>query len=121
VGEPLRGCQPPNARPRCAACRLRPPRPSLRSAAAPTSFSNLYFTELQGKWTKKKWAGPPQYEDASKQLMMLPTDMALVWDKKFRKFVDLYAKDEEKFAADFAEAFGKLLALGVPFPDAPSA
>merc|ERR1739848_797438 len=31
---------------------------------APTTFSNLYFTELtQNTWTKKKWDGPLQYED----------------------------------------------------------
>jgi hypothetical protein len=29
--------------------------------------------------------------------MMLPGDMALLWDKKFKKYVDLYAKDEEAF------------------------
>ena len=29
--------------------------------------------------------------------MMLPTDMALVWDKKFKPYVELYAKDDEKF------------------------
>ena len=40
---------------------------------------------LNTKWTKKKWAGPLQYEDPSGKLMMLPTDMALVWDKKFKK------------------------------------
>lgn len=84
---------------------------------APTTWSNLYFQELtNNKWRKKKWDGPLQYEDKSGQLMMLPADMALLWDKKFRKFVELYAKDAEKFDADFAGAFGKLLELGVPFP-----
>jgi cytochrome c peroxidase len=52
--------------------------------------------------------------------MMLPSDMALVWDKKFKKFVELYAKDEDKFFSDFAAAFSKLLELGVPFPQAAS-
>jgi hypothetical protein len=37
------------------------------------------------KWTKKKWNGPLQYEDKTGTLMMLPTDMALVWDRKFKK------------------------------------
>jgi hypothetical protein len=46
---------------------------------------------------KKRWNGPLQYEDKSGQLMMLPTDMALLWDKKFKPYVDLYAKDEEAF------------------------
>jgi len=84
---------------------------------APITFSNLYFVELKNnKWKKKKWSGPEQYEDKTGTLMMLPTDMALLWDRKFRKFVDLYAKDEEKFNQDFAAAFSKLLELGVPFP-----
>lgn len=86
---------------------------------APTTFSNLYFVELKdNKWKKKKWNGPEQYEDKSGQLMMLPADMALLWDRKFKKYVDLYAKDEDKFFQDFAAAFSKLLELGVPFPEA---
>jgi cytochrome c peroxidase len=41
---------------------------------APTTFSNLYFTELvNNSWKKKKWGGPMQYEDKSGELMMLPT------------------------------------------------
>jgi cytochrome c peroxidase len=50
--------------------------------------------------------------------MMLPGDMALLWDRKFKQFVDLYAKDEDTFFKDFAAAFGKLMELGVPFPAA---
>lgn len=84
---------------------------------APTTFSNQYFVELkENKWRKKKWDGPEQYEDPTGTLMMLPTDMALIWDRKFRKFVDLYAKDDDKFREDFAKAFSKLMELGVPFP-----
>jgi len=80
---------------------------------APTTFSNLYYQELKNnKWRKKRWNGPLQYEDKSGQLMMLPTDMALIWDKKFRPYVDLYAKDEETFFKDFSAAFQKLLELG---------
>lgn len=103
---------------------------------------------------KKKWSGPLQYEDKSGQLMMLPTDMALLWvrrrpdndtdtdtdrttltslasltpppprthmhahiftslaslnlfpwfqDRKFKPWVELYAKDEEVF---FKVCFG---------------
>ena len=84
---------------------------------SPTTFANRYFVELtELKWRKKKWSGPVQYEDKSGELMMLPTDMALLWDRKFRPHVDKYAADEEAFFRDFAAAFGKLLALGVPEP-----
>ena len=51
-------------------------------------------------------------EDSSGKLMMLPSDVALLWDKTFRAYVILYSKDEEQFFKDFSRAFGKLLALG---------
>jgi catalase (peroxidase I) len=41
--------------------------------------------------------------------------MALIEDPEFRKYVVQYAKDGDKFANDFAAAFGKLLELGVDF------
>jgi cytochrome c peroxidase len=63
----------------------------------------------------KPWTGPDQYEDATGKLMMLPSDMALVADPEFKKYVELYAKDEARFFKDFAAAFSKLLELGVPF------
>lgn len=86
---------------------------------APITFSNLYFKDLSERtWRKKKWDGPLQYEDKeSGQLMMLPADMALLWDKKFKKWVDIYAKDEERFFADFSAAWTKLMELGVNFPE----
>lgn len=40
--------------------------------------------------------------------------MALLWDRKFKKWVHHYAKDEAAFTADFAAAFSRLLELGVP-------
>jgi cytochrome c peroxidase len=46
---------------------------------------------------------------------MLPTDMALVKDKEFKKHVDRYAKDSDVFFTEFSDAFVKLLELGVPF------
>ena len=44
--------------------------------------------------------------------MMLPTDLVLIQDKKFKKFVNIYAKDSPKFFKDFAKAFQKLEELG---------
>lgn len=83
---------------------------------APTTFSNDYFVQLlNAKWSIRKWDGPLQFEDESKQLMMLPSDIALITDPEFLKFVQLYAQDEELFFKDFAASFSKLLELGVPF------
>jgi len=80
---------------------------------AETTFSNEYFRLLcEEKWTLKKWDGPEQYEDKSGNLMMLPSDMALVWDPEFNKHVQVYAKDETKFFQDFAAAYQKLNELG---------
>lgn len=47
--------------------------------------------------------------------MMLPADLALMQDPAFRKFVELYAKDETAFFVDFSAAFAKLMELGVNF------
>ena len=75
--------------------------------------------------------------------MMLPSDLFLIADPEFKKWVEVYSKDEARFNKDFgkfpnaqdallqyfqwgasltlasipwlsAAAFGKLLALGVP-------
>lgn len=89
---------------------------------AESTFSNEYFVQLLGeKWTEKKthegkpWKGPLQYESKDGALMMLPADLWLLEDKEFRKYVELYAKDEQAFFNDFAAAFSKLLELGVKF------
>jgi len=83
---------------------------------APTTFSNEFFRELvENKWVPRKWDGPLQFTDATGELMMLPADLALLKDAEFKKYVDLYAKDEATFFKDFAAAFSKLLELGVPF------
>lgn len=49
--------------------------------------------------------------------MMLPTDMALVQDKEFKKHVERYARDNDAFFKDFAAVINKLFELGVPFPE----
>mmetsp|Transcript_6347 Transcript_6347/g.7998 ORF Transcript_6347/g.7998 Transcript_6347/m.7998 type:complete len:433 (-) Transcript_6347:1379-2677(-) len=87
---------------------------------APTTFSNEYYRLLlEERWSKKRthkggeWKGPEQYENPSGELMMLPTDMALVWDEKMLPYVKEYAADEDKFMADFAKAWIKLQEFGV--------
>jgi cytochrome c peroxidase len=84
---------------------------------SPTAFTNDYFKRLlEERWVEKKWTGPKQFVDkATAGLMMLPADIAFIKDRAFKKYVDLYAKDEKKFFDDFASAFQKLEELGVPF------
>jgi cytochrome c peroxidase len=91
---------------------------------AETTFSNQYFVLLLNeKWVAKTthegkpWKGPFQFESAKDpQIMMLPADLWLLEDPKFRKIVEEYAADEKAFYRDFAAAFSKLMELGVPFP-----
>mmetsp|Transcript_24523 Transcript_24523/g.79227 ORF Transcript_24523/g.79227 Transcript_24523/m.79227 type:complete len:162 (+) Transcript_24523:594-1079(+) len=87
---------------------------------SPAMFSSEYFRNLLEKeWTQKTtfygkpWTGNPQYEDATRELVMLPSDIALLRDPAFRKWVELYAADEPRFFNDFARAFAKLMNLGV--------
>jgi hypothetical protein len=81
----------------------------------PLKFDNNYFKNLLYlEWKPRVWDGPLQYEDPSGELMMLPTDMALIQDEKFRPFVEIYAKDQNLFFKDFAEDFGRLLSLNAP-------
>lgn len=47
--------------------------------------------------------------------MMLPSEIAVYKDKEFRKYFDIYAKDEAKFYEDFTKVLVKLFELGVPF------
>ncbi|BEI80724.1 hypothetical protein CcaverHIS002_0112530 [Cutaneotrichosporon cavernicola] len=83
---------------------------------SPVSFSNSFYDLLlNDAWQWKKWKGPDQYEDKkTKSLMMLPTDMALITDSKFKPIVQEYAKDEEAFFKDFAKAFSTMIENGVP-------
>jgi cytochrome c peroxidase len=86
---------------------------------SPTVITNDYYRLLmEEKWGWKSWNGPKQYEDnSSKSLMMLPTDMALVQDGEFKKYVELYAKDSQAFFKDFSDVCVKLFELGVPFKE----
>jgi cytochrome c peroxidase len=87
---------------------------------SPTTFSNDYFKNLTNqKWDAKKWSGPKQFEDTSKSLMMLPADLALIQDQEFKKYVDIYARDGDRFFQDFSKAFVKLQELGVDLHSVP--
>jgi cytochrome c peroxidase len=85
----------------------------------PTRFSNTYFKLLRmHEWKKTKLeSGIEQYvyvdEDLDEELMMLPTDIALLEDSAFRPWVHRYAEDKELFFRDFSRVFAKLLELGI--------
>ncbi|KAF9977377.1 heme peroxidase [Modicella reniformis] len=87
--------------------------------ASPTVFTNAFFTELLSrKWVERKWDGPKQFQDKESQsLMMLPADMALLKDKEFKKWVEVYAKDEQRFFEDFSKATTKLFEMGCVFDE----
>jgi cytochrome c peroxidase len=85
----------------------------------PTRFSNQYFRLLLSEnWRKKKLANRLEQfvsvdEVTETELMMLPTDMVLIKDKSFRQYVEIYAKDKDRFFKDFSKVFNKLLELGL--------
>jgi cytochrome c peroxidase len=85
----------------------------------PTRFSNQYFKLLaELDWKPKVLpSGVRQFayydEDSEMELMMLPTDMALLADKGFEPWVRKYGADKELFFRDFAKVFSKLLELGI--------
>ena len=85
----------------------------------PTRFSNQYYRLLLSlRWKRKTLPnGMEQFtnydEDSETELMMLPTDIALRDDRKFLKYVELYARDKEQFFNDFSKVFEKLIELGI--------
>ncbi|PIN09512.1 L-ascorbate peroxidase [Handroanthus impetiginosus] len=68
----------------------------------PLKFDNSYFVEL--------------LRGDSEGLLKLRTDKVLVEDPEFRKYVVLYAKDEEAFFKDYATSHKKLSELGFTSP-----
>jgi L-ascorbate peroxidase len=63
---------------------------------SPWVFSNAYFVQLL----------------TQREAALLGTDTALLDDPELRPYVELYAADEPRFHADFAEAFRRLTWLG---------
>ncbi|CAH8329487.1 unnamed protein product [Eruca vesicaria subsp. sativa] len=64
----------------------------------PLKFDNSYFVEL--------------LRGESEGLLKLPSDLTLLEDPEFRRYVELYAKDEDAFFRDYAESHKKLSELG---------
>ncbi|KAJ0077206.1 hypothetical protein Patl1_36036 [Pistacia atlantica] len=65
----------------------------------PLKFDNSYFVEL--------------LNGESEGLLQLPSDKALVEDPEFRRYVELYTKDEDAFFKDYAASHKKLSELGL--------
>ncbi|KAK2734545.1 hypothetical protein FQN57_001650 [Myotisia sp. PD_48] len=90
----------------------------------PIRFSNQYFKLLRNlEWKKRTLSnGVVQFnyvdedvpeDERDEPLMMLPTDMAMLSDPVFSKWVARYAEDKELFFDHFAKVFAKLLELGI--------
>jgi cytochrome c peroxidase len=60
---------------------------------------------------------PEAYQDSTKSLMILPTNMALIQDKEFKKHVERYAKDSQVIFQEFVDVVCQLFELGVSFTD----
>lgn len=80
--------------------------------AQPLVFDNTYFKDLLGKtWTKETSSkGQAQYGNGSgaSKTMMLESDLALLNDPAFKKYVDIYAGNQDTFFADFLDAWVRL-------------
>ncbi|KAI4350280.1 hypothetical protein L6164_004750 [Bauhinia variegata] len=64
----------------------------------PLKFDNSYFVEL--------------LKGDTEGLLKLPTDKSLLEEPEFRRYVELYAKDEDAFFRDYAQSHKKLSELG---------
>ena len=62
----------------------------------PWVFSNSYYLQLL----------------ARREVVLLGTDTAMVDDPELRPYVELYASDENRFRADFADSYRRLTWLG---------
>ena len=85
--------------------------------AASNTFTNEFYVNLLNEnWTlEKNDAGNLQY-NSPKGYMMLPTDMSLVQDPKYLKYVKEFAADEQAFLEEFVKVFTKLTENGVEYP-----
>ena len=64
----------------------------------PLKFDNEYFQNLL---------------EPKEGLLVMPSDQALVEDESMRPWVELYARDKDRFFEDYAKAHHKLSELGM--------
>jgi cytochrome c peroxidase len=80
----------------------------------PNKFDNSYFKNLVSEqWTLKLSKDPAVFVNEKEDLIMLPSDIALMIDPDFCKYVQVYASSQDAWFSDFARAFEKMLELGV--------
>lgn len=72
-------------------------------------FDNSYFTEMLSKKYELETTaqGCPQHRHKESKTVMLISDLALL-EEPFRKYVELYAKDQQAFFDDYTKAWVKL-------------
>ncbi|KAI8069905.1 heme peroxidase [Gongronella butleri] len=83
-----------------------------------TIFDNSYYTTLlERTWLAKTLStGKHQfYDKETGELMMLPSEIAMLKDPTFKKHFEIFAKDQDKFFKVFSKALVKLFENGVPF------
>eukprot|EP00127_Corallochytrium_limacisporum_P001826 Clim_evm11s85 gene=Clim_evmTU11s85 len=80
----------------------------------PLKFDNEYYKLLLSEeWEEDKDKPKLQYKDKKTgELMMLHTDLELIWCEGFKPIVEEYAKDQDKFFEDFAKYMQQLQELG---------
>ncbi|GMM34801.1 hypothetical protein DASC09_021260 [Saccharomycopsis crataegensis] len=83
----------------------------------PIKFDNEFYKVLldnNWEWRTVPETGKYQYfQQGNNDIMMLQTDMEMIKDSEFHQWVEVYAKDQDKYFEDFAKVFSKLLELGV--------
>jgi len=82
--------------------------------AEPNKFDNSYFKALLEKSFSPETTnkGKPQYRCAASNTIMMESDMALIRDPGFKRWVDTYAADQDAFFADFSESWARVQELG---------
>lgn len=82
----------------------------------PYKFDNSYFIDLLDTEFEEVTVddtGNRQFFNKEKSIMMLPTDIALIHDEKFKTFVMLFAENKEMYFEVFTAAFQKLQEFGL--------
>ncbi|GFR50939.1 hypothetical protein Agub_g13259 [Astrephomene gubernaculifera] len=73
----------------------------------PVRFDNEYYTSL----LRRPWTNP---DDPMASMIGLPSDHVLPDDPDCLPYIRTYAEDQDAFFRDFAAAYVKMCALGVP-------